>query len=125
MKTQRHTRDDLPLPLQEFVDYLKTSDTHALSGDIDARLLVARQQAIGQLLKQEKRMPSKANALALALFHHPRQVLAVLTLCLSVGISIFVLSNRSVDDAMLLGDDLPVEAFVDNGFEPWHYSENI
>jgi hypothetical protein len=64
------------------------------------------------------------DVLSWASFGHPRMMGAVaLSVCLAVGV--FMVSVQHSDDAMLLSADLPVEAFVDNGFEPWHYSEHI
>jgi hypothetical protein len=123
MRKQRHPEDDLPVPLRECVDLLK-NDTRPLSAEVEARLTEARQAALRQFAESKQTSQLVGDVLSWASFGHPRMLgAAALSVCLVVGM--FIISAHHNDDAMLLGEDLPIEAFVDNGFEPWHYSEHI
>lgn len=123
MSNQRHPEDDLPLPLRECVDLLK-NDVTPLSVEVEARLTKARQDALRRFAETKQTSPIIGDILSWASFGHPRMLGAVaLSVCLVV--TMLLISNQHNDDALLLSADLPVEAFVDNGFEPWHYSEHI
>ncbi|KQT33223.1 DUF3619 family protein [Methylophilus sp. Leaf414] len=123
MSNQRHPEDDLPLPLRECVDLLK-NDVTPLSVEVEARLTKARQDALRRFAETKQTSPMIGDILSWASFGHPRMLgAAALSVCLVV--TMLLISNQHNDDALLLGADLPVEAFVDNGFEPWHYSEHI
>ncbi|HSH87567.1 MAG TPA: DUF3619 family protein [Methylophilus sp.] len=123
MSDQRHPEDDLPLPLRECVDLLK-HDVTPLSAEVEARLTKARQAALSRFAENKQTSPAMGDILSWASFGHPRMMgAAALSVCLVI--SLLVISAQHNDDALLLSADLPVEAFVDNGFEPWHYSEHI
>ncbi|MEZ0209943.1 MAG: DUF3619 family protein [Methylophilus sp.] len=123
MSDQRHPEDDLPLPLRECVDLLK-HDVTPLSAEVEARLTKARQAALSRFAENKQTSPVMGDILSWASFGHPRMMgAAALSVCLVI--SLLVISAQHNDDALLLSADLPVEAFVDNGFEPWHYSEHI
>jgi hypothetical protein len=123
MSNQRHPEDDLPLPLHECVDLLK-NDVTPLSVEVEARLTKARQDALRRFAETKQTSPMIGDILSWASFGHPRMLgAAALSVCLVV--TMLLISNQHNDDALLLSADLPVEAFVDNGFEPWHYSEHI
>lgn len=123
MRKQSHMEDDLPTPLREGVEWLK-QDERPLSAEIEARLVQARQAALKKYAESTQRGHPWADVLSWASFGHPRMAsMAALSVFFAVGL--FVLSASNNDDAMLLSDDLPVEAFVDNGFDAWQYSENI
>jgi hypothetical protein len=123
MSNQRHPQDDLPLPLRECVDLLK-NDVTPLSVEVEARLTKARQDALRRFAETKQTSPMIGDILSWASFGHPRMLgAAALSVCLVV--TMLLISNQHNDDALLLSADLPVEAFVDNGFEPWHYSEHI
>lgn len=123
MSNQRHPEDDLPLPLRECVELLK-NDVTPLSAEVEARLTKARQAALRRFAETKQTSQVMGDILSWASFGHPRMMgAAALSVCLVVGM--LVISNQHTDDASLLSADLPVEAFVDNGFEPWHYSEHI
>lgn len=123
MSNQRHPQDDLPLPLRECVDLLK-NDVTPLSVEIEARLTKARQDALRRFAETKQTSPIIGDIMSWASFGHPRMLgAAALSVCLVV--TMLLISNQHNDDALLLSADLPVEAFVDNGFEPWHYSEHI
>jgi len=123
MSNQRHPEDDLPLPLRECVDLLK-NDVTPLSVEVEARLTKARQDALRRFAETKQTSPIIGDIMSWASFGHPRMLgAAALSVCLVV--TMLLISNQHNDDALLLSADLPVEAFVDNGFEPWHYSEHI
>jgi hypothetical protein len=123
MSNQRHPEDDLPLSLRECVDLLK-NDVTPLSVEVEARLSKARQDALRRFAETKQTSPMIGDILSWASFGHPRMLgAAALSVCLVV--TMLLISNQHNDDALLLSADLPVEAFVDNGFEPWHYSEHI
>ncbi|HCU85307.1 MAG TPA: DUF3619 domain-containing protein [Methylophilus sp.] len=123
MRKQRHPEDDLPTPLREGVEWLKQDD-RPLPAEVEARLAEARQAALTQFAQSSQSGHAWADALSWASFGHPRMAgMAALSVFFAVGL--FVLSASHNDDAMLLSDDLPVEAFVDSGFDAWQYSENI
>lgn len=123
MRKQRLPEDDLPIPLRTGVEWLKQDD-HQLSAEVEARLAQARQAALKRFAESSQAGHAWANVLSWASFGHPRMVgMAALSVFFAVGL--FVLTASHNDDAMLLSDDLPVEAFVDNGFDAWQYSENI
>lgn len=123
MRKQRHPEDDLPTPLREGVEWLKQDD-RPLPAEVEARLADARQAALKRFAESSQAGHGWADVLSWASFGHPRMAgMAALSVCFAVGL--FVLSASHNDDAMLLSDDLPVEAFVDSGFDAWQYSENI
>jgi hypothetical protein len=123
MSKQRHPEDDLPLPLRECVELLK-NDVQPLSAEVETRLTAARQAALRRFAETKRTSPAVGDILSWASFGHPRMMgAAALSVCLALGV--LMISAQHNDDAMLLSADLPVEAFVDNGFEPWHYSEHI
>jgi hypothetical protein len=123
MRNQRHPEDDLPVPLRECVDLLK-NDVQPLSAEVENRLTEARQAALRRFAESKQTSQVVGDVLSWASFGHPRMMgAAALSVCLVVGA--LLVSAQHNDDAMLLSADLPVEAFVDNGFEPWHYSEHI
>ena len=123
MRKQRLPEDDLPIPLREGVEWLK-QDNSPLPAEVEARLVQARQSALKRFAESSQAGHAWSNVLSWASFGHPRMAgMAALSVCFAVGL--FVLSANHNDDAMLLSDDLPVEAFVDNGFDAWQYSENI
>ena len=123
MRKQRHQIDDLPASLREGVEWLKQDD-RPLPAKIESRLAEGRQAALKRFAESSQAGHAWADVLSWASFGHPFTAgMAVLSVFFAVGL--FVLTASHNDDAMLLSDDLPVEAFVDNGFEPWQYSENI
>jgi hypothetical protein len=123
MRKQRLPEDGLPTPLREGVEWLKQDDS-PLSAEVEARLVQARQAALQRYTESSQSGRAWSDVLSWASFGHPRMAgMAALSVFFAVGL--FVLTASHNDDAMLLSDDLPVEAFVDNGFEAWQYSENI
>jgi hypothetical protein len=123
MRKQRHPEDDLPTPLREGVEWLKQDD-RPLPAEVEARLAEARQAALAKFAQSSQSGHAWADVLSWASFGHPKMAgMAALSVFFAVGL--FVLSASNNDDAMLLSDDLPVEAFVDSGFDAWQYSENI
>lgn len=123
MRKQRLPEDDLPIPLREGVEWLKQDD-RPLPAEFEAKLVQARQAALKRFAESSQASHAWSNVLSWASFGHPRMAgMAALSVCFAVGL--FILSASHNDDAMLLSDDLPVEAFVDNGFDAWQYSENI
>jgi hypothetical protein len=123
MRKQRHPEDDLPIPLREGIEGLK-QDERPLPAEIEARLAQARQAALTRYAESSQGSHVWADVLSWASFGHPRMAgVAALSVFFAVGL--FVLTANHNDDALLLSDDLPVEAFVDNGFDAWQYSENI
>jgi hypothetical protein len=123
MRKQRHLEDDLPTPLREGVEWLKQDD-RPLSAEVETRLADARLAALKRFAESSEAGPAWADVLSWASFGHPRMAgMAALSVFFAVGL--FVLSASHNDDALLLSDDLPVEAFVDSGFDAWQYSENI
>lgn len=124
MRNLRRPEDDLPVPLREGVELLK-NDSRPLPVEIEQRLAEARQMALQQFAESRQASPFFADALSWVSFGHPRMLGSVVALSVFLAVGMFMLPVRHSDDAMLLAEDLPVEAFVDNGFEPWHYAENI
>lgn len=123
MRKQRHQIDDLPVPLRKGVEWLKQDD-RPLPAEIESRLAEGRQAALKRFAQSSQAGHAWSDVLSWASFGHPRMAgVAAISVFFAVGL--FVLTASHNDDAMLLSDDLPVEAFVDNGFEPWQYSENI
>lgn len=123
MSIQRHPEDDLPLHLRECVELLK-NDVQPLSAEVETRLTEARQAALRRFAESKQTSQLFGDVLSWASFGHPRMMgAAALSVCLVI--SVLMVFAQQNDDAMLLSSDLPVEAFVDNGFEPWHYSEHI
>jgi hypothetical protein len=123
MRKQRLLEDDLPIPLREGVEWLKQDDSR-LPAEVETRLALARQAALKRFEESSQTGYAWSSVLSWASFGHPRMAgMAALSVFFAVGL--FVLTASHNDDAMLLSDDLPVEAFVDNGFDAWQYSENI
>ncbi len=115
MRKQRLPEDDLPIPLREGVEWLKQDD-RPLPAEFEAKLVQARQAALKRFAESSQASHAWSNVLSWAFFGHPRMAgMAALSVCFAVGL--FILSASHNDDAMLLSDDLPVEAFVDNGFD--------
>lgn len=123
MRIQRHTDDDLPPPLREGLEALRQDD-HPLSAEVQDRLAQARHAALEQYASAPQGHLAWTYVLSSTLWGHPRVAgMAAFSIFLAVGL-MFV-SNSQNDDALLLSDDMPVEAFVDNGFPAWQYSEDI
>ncbi|MDP8566518.1 DUF3619 family protein [Methylophilus aquaticus] len=124
MRNKRHPEDELPIPLRQYLDVKKQADTLPLSPSVELGLAKARQAALRRFAAQKNNTQRLTDILGWASFGHPRMVgAAALSVCLVVGVMLMMVSQP--EDAMLLGADLPLEAFVDNGFEPWHYSDQI
>ncbi|MDF0377984.1 DUF3619 family protein [Methylophilus sp. YYY-1] len=123
MRIQRHVDDDLPTPLREGVQALKQDD-RPLSAAVQDRLAKARQAALAQHAAAHQARSGWSDVLSSASWGHPRVAgMAVFSIFFAVGL--MFISNSQNDDALLLSDDMPVEAFVDNGFAAWQYSEDI
>lgn len=123
MRKQRHHQDDLPHPLREGVEWLKQDD-RPLPAHVETRLAQARQAALQRHAESQRAAHPWTEVLSWAAFGHPRMA-GMAALSIFVAVSLFVLTASQNDDALLLSDDLPVEAFVDSGFDAWQYSENI
>jgi hypothetical protein len=123
MRIQRHVDDDLPTPLREGVQALKQDD-RPLSAAVQDRLAKARQAALAQHAAVHQARSGWSDVLSWASWGHPRVAgMAAFSIFFVVGL--MFISNSQNDDALLLSDDMPVEAFVDNGFAAWQYSEDI
>lgn len=123
MRIQRHTDDDLPTPLREGLQALKQDD-RPLSLEVQDRLVKARQAALEQHAVAHRGRSVWSDVLSWAAWGHPRVAgMAAFSIFFAVGL--MFISNSQNDDALLLSDDMPVEAFVDNGFPAWQYSEDI
>ena len=123
MSKQRHPQDELPGPLRQGVEWLKQDD-RPLPDGVEARLAQARHAALARVETAARPGPVWTHVLSWASFGHPRMAgMAALSVFFAVGL--FILTASQNDDAMLLSDDLPVEAFIDSGFDAWQYSENI
>lgn len=124
MRNERHPDDALPTPLRQYVDGLKQTEDAPVDPVIASRLNEARQAALRQYAAQKNSTQRLSDVLDWASFGHPRMLgAAALSICLAVGVMLTMVGQG--DDAMLLGADLPLEAFVDNGFEPWHNADQI
>lgn len=110
----------LPSPLQEAVNALK-QHTPTLTHEVEDGLYRARQQALKVFAERKHQTQSFGSVLSWAMFVHPRMVSAgVLSICMLFGIGLFHIQQQNTAvDTLLLSADLPPEAFVDNGFEPW------
>ncbi|BEV06976.1 DUF3619 family protein [Methylophilus sp. DW102] len=123
MRIQRHVDDDLPTPLREGVQALKQDD-RPLSAAVQDRLAKARQAALAQHAAAHQARSGWSDVLSWASWGHPRVAgMAAFSIFFAVGL--MFISNSQNDDALLLSDDMPVEAFVDNGFAAWQYSKDI
>lgn len=124
MSNQHHPEDALPTPLRQYVDELKKTEALPLSSTVELRLTAARQAALRRFAVQKNNSQRLGDVLSWTAVAHPRLLgAAALSVCLVIGAMLMMVSQT--EDAMLLGADLPLEAFVDNGFEPWHYSDQI
>ncbi len=121
MRTPDDQQEALPAALRQGLADLK-QDNQPLPLAVEQRLQQARQAAVARI-----KSPASGVSLqgwTLALVGHPRAAgMLALSLFLMVGMVYF--SPAHNDDALLLSDDMPVEAFVDNAFDAWKYSENI
>lgn len=124
MRNQRHTDDALPLSLRQCVDVLKATDAQPLPDEVEARLYAARQAALRRFAEQKNHHQWSAEVLSWASFGHPR-LLGAVAFSFFLAVGVLLMTANHTDDAMLLGDDFPLEAFADNGFEAWHASEHI
>lgn len=123
MSKLRHPQDDLPGPLRQGVEWLKHDDSPLPAG-VEARLAQARHAALARVEAAARPGHAWTHVLSWASFGHPRMAgMAALSVFFALGL--FILTASQNDDAMLLSDDLPVEAFIDSGFDAWQYSENI
>ncbi len=123
MRKQPHLEDDLPSPLRVGMEGLK-QDERPLPAEVQTRLAAARQAALNRYTESTQLGHGWMDVLSWASFGHPKMAgMAALSVMFAFGL--FVMSANQNDDALLLSDDLPLEAFVDNGFDAWHYSENI
>ena len=102
---------------------------HGIDKDISARLLAAREQALAQYQQTSVVGMAGAGTIVSHWFELPASVaryalsLAVLILGLA-GIVFWQSSNGSGSeladiDARLLTDDLPIDAYLDKGFDSW------
>lgn len=123
MRKQRLPEDELPIPLRDVVEGLKNHE-RPLPSHVEVGLLKARQAAIKRFAESSQASHVWSDTLTLASFGHPRMA-GMVALSVLFALALFVMTASHNDDALLLSDDLPVEAFVDNGFDAWHYSENI
>lgn len=119
--------DALPSPLNEAISALK-QDTQVLAPEIENKLYHARQQALKKFAERKSQTQTYGSVLSWAMFINPRMVgVGVLSVCMLLGVGLFHIQQKNtVVDTLLLSADLPPEAFVDNGFEPWLVAqENI
>lgn len=120
MRTDRPPQDELPAALRQgLADMIQD---RPLSAEVQQRLQQARQAALARVAQ-----PAESPMLqgwALAWLGHPRAA-GMLALSFFLVVSVMVFAPGHNDDALLLSDDMPVEAFVDNAFDAWKYSENI
>lgn len=122
--SQRQPSDDaLPGPLREYVTQLKTAEP-PLPEPVIQRLKMARMSALGRFAARKNQFWWGQDALSWVSVGHPKLLLATsCMLFLVVGLIAF--QAQQTDDAMLLGADLPLEAFADNGFAAWQDAEQI
>lgn len=112
--------DALSSPLKEAIATLK-QEPQVLAPDIENKLYQARQQALRLFAERKNQTQTYGSVLSWAMFMHPRMVgVGVLSVCMLFGMGLFHIEQQNtVVDTLLLSADLPPEAFVDNGFEPW------
>jgi Protein of unknown function (DUF3619) len=103
--------------------------THRLDDAVLARLEHARQQALHvHQLQMAEASQHKNGVLSLFsehMLHHRRGLKASLFVLSAILVALMITQQYSVqdtsvdDDAVLLGGDLPPEAFLDKGFDKW------
>lgn len=105
--------------------------THSISGDTVARLSIAREQALAQFQFQHTPALGMAGVgqFVTHMFGRPiavtRYALSLTVLILGLtGIVYWQNSNGNGNeladiDARLLTDDLPIDAYLDKGFDSW------
>jgi len=121
MRTPDVQQDELPIALRQGLADLK-QDNQPLPVAVVQRLQQARQAAVAQVAQSAQSQVTPGWTLA---WVAPPRAAGMLALSLCVVLGMILLAPGHNDDALLLSDDLPVEAFVDNGFDAWKYSENI
>lgn len=123
MRKHRQVEDELPSPLCQYVAQLKEED-HPLPEVVTQRLKVARQAALSRFAAKKNQLAWGPDVLSWVSFGHPK-VFAAASCALFLAFGLLVVPGQQPDDAMLLGADLPLEAFADNGFAPWQDVDQI
>lgn len=122
MRNPRHMKDELPSPLSQYVARLK--EDAPLSNEVMQRLKVARQAALGQFAVKKNQHAWGADILSWVSFGYPK-MFTIASCMLFLALGVMALQVQQPDDAMLLGADLPLEAFADSGFAPWQDVDQI
>lgn len=122
MKKQEMLPDVLPEEMRACIEQLKHSEPQ-LSPTVEKRLYQARQEALGRFAERTQQHQRMGDVLSWVSFGHPR-MLSILAFSVGMLIASMIwMGLQNNEDAVMLGDDMPIEAFVDNGFDAWGMGE--
>lgn len=124
MKPSSTPTEELPASLKYYVHVLKT-EVPPLPESARLHLQSARKAALARHASQIQAtawMGPLAGALTLV---HPLRTFSLISVFASIILIAVLWAGRaSTEDAQMLGDDFPIDAFVDNGFEPWQQTQS-
>ncbi len=124
MKKNSTPTDDLPATLKYYVHVLKT-ESPPLRPKTLSSLQTARRAALERHASQSGQSWLTGPLAVLDMPDYSRSTWSWLSLgALLMLIAVLWAGRASTDDAWMLGDDVPIDALVDNGFEPWQQNES-
>lgn len=122
MKKQALSQEALPADVRACVEQLKRHEP-PLPPSVERGLYQARQAALGRFAERQQQQ-HLGSVLAWVSFGHPR-LLSMLAFSVGMLLATMIwVGLQSNEDALMLGDDMPIDAFVDNGFEAWGMSDH-
>lgn len=117
MKKTDDLQQRLPEHLLGYVEQLKSGDAK-LTAEIRQRLSQGREAAIQHYVNTYKSHANTQMPMALVLAWP--NMLGVLGLAVGVVLMLMLLMGAQKEqDALMLGDGMPIEAFVDDRFDVW------
>lgn len=124
MKHTSANSEALPTTLKHYVHVLKT-EVPPLPESARLRLQSARAAALAKHASQLQATAWMGPLASVLTLVHPLRTLS----WVSVGVFVLLIAvlwagRASTEDALMLGDDFPIDAFVDNGFEPWQQTQS-
>jgi Protein of unknown function (DUF3619) len=124
MKNKTNLSENLPAPIQGYVETLRQSNP-ALSPEVERGLLVGRAAALKHAQARANRASLLSGRVGVLVYAHPG-IAGVLVFAMLLSLLLmFTAAMQNDEDALLLGDDMPIEAFVDNGFDGWSSGDKL
>lgn len=119
MKEQDFLQEEIPAPVRACIDQLKQADANHLPAEVERGLYQARQSALAKFAQRKHSHQHLDEVLSWVSFGHPR-LMSTMAFFIGVVLATAIWTGlQSNNDAMMLGADMPIEAFADSGFEGW------